>query len=396
MSRMDRLATRILYVEGNVDGTIGGSYYSLFYLVAGLDRTRYEPIVVFATDNSLVPRFNAAGVRTIVRRPPLPTVMQGAVGRIIAKAANFIRGWIIEPARLAALLRRERIALVHLNNSIVRNHSWMVAARFARIPCITHERGINPRFPYRARRLARQLAAIVCISRAVHDNFVANRLGKLRLVTIHNGLDPAEMRVTRSSTEIRAELGIAAQARVIGIVGNIKPWKGQEVVIRAIARLRNRFPDLVCLLIGDTSPDDSAYRVKILQQIADLGLSGRVLVTGFRRDVANYVAVLEVLVHASVNPEPFGRVLLEGMALHKPLIASNGGAVAEIVVDGETGLLFTPGDPESLAHRLLELLGDAERLKRMGQAGYQRMAAEFTIAHNVRTTQALYERVLAP
>lgn len=395
MPGMDRPATRILYVEGNVDGTIGGSYYSLFYLVAGLDRGRFEPIVVFATDNSLVPRFNAAGVRTMIRRPPQPTVMRSAIGGIIAKAANFIRGWMLEPARLAALLRSERIALVHLNNSIVRNHSWMVAARLARIPCITHERGINPRFPFRARLLARRLAAVVCISRAVHDNFVANGLASLRLVTIHNGLDPAEMRVTRSTAEIRAELGISAQARVIGIVGNIKPWKGQEVVIRAIARLRDRFPDLVCLLIGDTSPDDSAYRAQILGQIADAGLAGRVLVTGFRRDVANYIAALEILVHASVNPEPFGRVLLEGMALHKPLVASNGGAVPEIVVDGGTGLLFTPGDSESLAARLLVLLEDAERLERMGNAGYQRMSSEFTIAHNVRTTQELYDEVLA-
>jgi glycosyltransferase involved in cell wall biosynthesis len=154
------------------------------------------------------------------------------------------------------------------------------------------------------------------------------------------------------------------------------------VVIRAIGILRDRFPDLVCLLIGDTSPDDSAYRVQILQQIADAGLAGRVLVTGFRPDVANYIAASEILVHASVNPEPFGRVLLEGMALHKPLVASNGGAVPEIVVDGETGLLFTPGDPESLAGRLQELLEDSARLERMGQAGYLRMSGEFTIAQN--------------
>lgn len=107
------------------------------------------------------------------------------------------------------------------------------------------------------------------------------------------------------------------------------------------------------------------------------------------------MAALEVLVHAPVNPEPFGRVLLEGMALRKPLVASNGGAVPEIAVDGEIGLLFTPGDSESLAERLLELLGDRERLERMGQAGFRRLSGEFTIAHNLRTTQKLFDTVLA-
>ena len=392
---MTTKARRVLYVEGNVDGTVGGSYFSLFYLVSNLDRSRYEPIVVFAADTPLLPKFHAAGVRTMIR--PLPTAarLPGAGGRLIAKGVNFWRGMVAEPLRLAALLRRERIDLVHLNNSIVRNHSWMVGAMLAGVPCVTHERGINERFPMRARLLARRLKAVVCISAAVRDNFVARGLGGLRLVTIHNGLDPASMQVTRSVEDVRAELGVGLEQRLVGMIGNIKQWKGQGVVIRAIGLLRDEFPTLTCVLVGDSSPSDAAYRQEIDGLIDELGLRDRILITGYRTDVANYVAALDVQIHASVAPEPFGRVLLEGMALSKPLVASGGGAVPEIVVDGQTGLLFEPGNPAALASALRSLLAEPARAEAMGRAGRERLEAEFSIRHNVRETQAMYDRAIA-
>jgi glycosyltransferase involved in cell wall biosynthesis len=292
------------------------------------------------------------------------------------------------------LLRRERIDLVHLNNSIVRNHPWMIAARLAGVPCITHERGINEKFLARDRWLARRLNGVVCISAAVRDNFTARGLGHLSLVTIHNGLDPDSMRPTRSVADIRRELGVDTRQRMVGIIGNIKPWKGQEVVIRALGLLRAEFPDLVCVLIGDTSPGDAAYRERILTLIDQMGLRGRVLITGYRTDVANYAAALEVQIHASIAPEPFGRVLLEGMALAKPLVASGGGAVPEIVVDGQTGLLFEPGNPVALAGALRSLLNDPIRAAAMGSAGFQRLMAEFSMSRNIDQIQALYDRMI--
>lgn len=388
-------SVRILYVEGNVDGTVGGSFFSLLFLVSGLDRSRYEPIVVFAADNALRPRFHDAGITTLVHPTPRPVTLKGPLGRLIAKGANFLRGWVVEPFRLARLLRRERIQLLHLNNSITRNHTWTLGALLARIPRITHERGINERYKPRDLLLGRRMQSIICISAAVRDNFPARGVHGLPLVTIHNGLDPAQMRVTRDPAQIRAELGVSAGARLVGIVGNIKPWKGQEVVIRAMAKLRDEHPDVVCLLIGDTSPDDMAYRERMHALISELGLDQRVLITGFKQDIANYVNALAIQIHASVAPEPFGRVLLEAMALEKPLVASGDGAVPEILVDGVTGYLFPPNDADALAARLRELLADPAAVAAMGRAGRQRLEAEFSITRNVAETQRLYERLLA-
>jgi glycosyltransferase involved in cell wall biosynthesis len=385
---------RVLYVEGNLDGTIGGSYFSLLYLVSGLDRARFEPLVVFAADTPLRPRFEAADIRTLLR-PMTPGIrLTGLVGGMVSRGINLYRGWVRDSLSLAALLRRERIDLVHLNNTVTGNHPWMIGARLAGIPCITHERGINVQFSTRTRLLARSLKAVVCISSAVRDNLLARGFHYSPLVTIHNGLDPDLMHVTRRASEIRAEIGIGRDVRLIGMVGNIKSWKGQEVVIRAMAILRDEFPNVVCLLIGHTSPSDAAYRDYVASLIESQGLLGRVIITGHRVDIANYVAALEIQIHASIEPEPFGRVLLEGMALQKPLVASGSGAVPEIVVDGQTGLLFEPGRPEALATALRQLLNDPARAAAMGAAGRERLVAEFSVQHNIRETQALYDSLL--
>ena len=162
-----------------------------------------------------------------------------------------------------------------------------------------------------------------------------------------------------------------------------------------MSRLRDEHRDVVCLLIGDTSPDDMAYRERMHALIAELGLGQRVLITGFKQDIANYVNALAIQIHASVAPEPFGRVLLEAMALEKPLVASGDGAVPEILVDGVTGFLFPPNDPDALAARLRELLVDPALVASMGRAGRQRLETEFSITRNVAETQRLYERLLA-
>ena len=391
----DKAKWRVLYVEGNADSTIGGSYFSLLFLVAGLDQTRFTPLVVFAKENSLIPRFHATGARTLI----VPAVMRarasGPLGRLLAQARFLYRLYVVQPRRLARILRSERIDLVHLNNSIRHNHAWMLAARLAGVPCITHERGLKKRgFKTSDRRLARNLDAVICISSAVHENLVASGLGDLPIVTIFNGLDPAQMQSTRAAAQVRAEIGVAPDAPLIGIVGNIKPWKGQEIVIRAMALLREEFPDLACVMIGDTSPSAAAYREQMAALTRELGIASRVHITGFRSDVANYINALDIQVHASVHPEPFGRVLLEGMALSKPLVASNGGGVPEIVVHEHTGLLFEPGNPTALAAALRTLLADRPRAAAMGAAGRARLLAEFSIRRNLELTQALYERLL--
>lgn len=389
-----------MLVELNLDGTIGGSYFSLLYLVSGLNKKLYKPIVAFESPNTLVSRFNSVGIDTRVMTPRIPMRAQSSWVRPLVRAFNFLNAKMHSRKvvrRCLRLLHEENIGLLHLNNSVSSGLEWMKAAKKLGIPCITHERGLGKYFPRYSYQYGPQLAAVICISHAVRQNLITHRLGHLPIQVIYNGLDPDEMKITKAVDIIRGEYGIESTKYLIGMIGNIQQWKGQDVLIKAMSSLIKDFPELVCMLVGDISPHDPsdiAYHQDLKELIKLHKLEKHILMTGFRVDIANHVNAFEILVHASVTPEPFGRVLLEGMALHKPIVASRAGGVEEIVNDGESGLLFEPGDHMDLADKLRRLLNsDSQRLE-IGEAGFLRLKSHFGIAKNVTMTESVYRSIL--
>lgn len=398
------LRKRILYCEGNTDSSVGGSHFSLFYLVEALDKSRYDPVVVFHRENRLIPMYREAGLDTrvfTIRQPfrfpakalNIP-VLKGLL-RLLQAMANLWRMVLIPAIRCALYLRANRIDLVHLNNTIIRNHHWMLGATLAGAKCISHERGINERISRFSHLMTKRLAGIICISRAVRDNLVREGIDEDKLVVVHNALEVSRVLIKADPLEIRRRHRIDPASLVIGMVGNIKEWKGQDVVIRATARLRERWPGLRCLLVGDTALEDKYFEDRIRILVNELGVDANIIFTGYQASVADYMNAMDVVIHASITPEPFGRVLLEAMALKKPLIGANAGAVPEIIQHGETGMLSSPGDDQMLARYIEELLQNPSHARAMGEKGYQRLIQEFGIKSNVLGTQALYERIFS-
>lgn len=386
-----------------MDNSVGGSHFSLFYLVESLDKARYEPLIVFHRENRLIPMYQQAGLET--RIFPYRSALRLAPGlkrlpgfgrmlQLVLNILNIFRMIVLPGLRCARYVKKNRIDLVHLNNTIVRNHHWMLGARLAGVPCISHERGINENISQISRVFARHLAAIVCISVSVRDNLQVQGIGDGKLVIVHNGLDPKKVQAKVGSAEIKKKYAIAATSPVVGIVGNIKEWKGQDVVVRAVMRLRDRWPDIRCFLVGDTDVERD-YEEKLRILIRENGLQDNILFTGYQSNVADFLNVMDIVIHASVLPEPFGRVLLEGMAMRKPIIGARGGAVPEIVQEGVTGFMFTPGDDADLARCMALLLEDKEHARTLGENGYQRAAQEFGIERNVQKTEALYARLFS-
>lgn len=397
---------KIIYCEGNVDGTIGGSYFSLLFLVSGLNRQKYEPVVVFRREHVLMEKFRDAGIEvTVLPSPvaiPLEVLDQGLtslpfVRDLTAKVRpgiNFLKLFWWDAIKLAWWLHRSGADLVHLNNSVTRTHSWMLAAQVLRIPCITHERGMNVTYSRIARFFAPRLARIICISEAVRDNLIAHDLPQGNLTVIHNGIDPNLYTPLRSVDEVKEELGIDPSVPVVGIVGNLRTWKGQDVVVRAVGRLIRRYPTLKCVFVGASTDRDQAFVDHLRQLALDHSIGERLIFTGYQKQVADYMNVMDIVIHASVDPEPFGRVLIEAMALGKPVIGSRAGAVPEILNEPDCGLTFPPGDDASLADCIDLLLAQDGTRVTMGEAGRRRVREDFAIERNVRDTERIYVDVL--
>jgi glycosyltransferase involved in cell wall biosynthesis len=160
-----------------------------------------------------------------------------------------------------------------------------------------------------------------------------------------------------------------------------------------MAQLRDRHPELRCLIVGGVHRQGAAYAERMQQRIVDERLEGRVILTG-AADVAARLDAMDVAIHSSTNPEPFGRVLIEAMALARPLVAPREGGPLEIVVDGETGILVAPRDAAALAGALDRLVADPVLRRRMGAAGRARVDAVFDIRQHVRTIEGIFDEML--
>ncbi len=398
---------RILYCESNTVGTIGGSHYCLLNLIEHLDRSRYEPVTLFYQDHKLMPRF-AAVSQAVVRPPHAPWRIADAPDSfwrrhpvmalpltLPRRAVNFgkLASLVREEARW---LRDQRIALVHLNNSITRHHDWMLAALVSGVPCITHERGLNARYTRLDRMFGRRLNLIIPMSRWIQDHMVERGVAPDNIRVLYDGLEPGRLKATRDPAQMRREWNVGPDQPVIGIVGNVRVWKGQEVVVKALVEVTRRRPDVVCFFVGAATADDKPYEEHLNAIIRDAGIEANVRFTGYQSQVPDFINMMAIVIHASIDPEPFGMVVLEGMAMRKPVVGAGAGGVIEMVVEGVTGHTFPPGDSGVLAARLLDLLDDPAKARAMGEAGYQRVVKDFPLDRYASDVQACYDDILGP
>jgi glycosyltransferase involved in cell wall biosynthesis len=387
---------RLLFVEASVGGVLGGSLTGILHLVRHLDRARFAPEVVLYEDKpAVVAGLVAAGVPVhVLPGLPVPTPdgRRGVLGRALVRASDLV-GVIGPRARaLGALLRERRPALVYLANGVTANLDGVVAAARAGLPMICHEKGYRRVGPVE-RLAARRVDVCIGMTDDLVHHFQRLGMRPKRWVTIYDGIDCREF-APGGGAAVRAELGIPADAPVVGIVGHLQEWKGQRLVVEAVARVRHAHPELRCLVVGGVHRNGQQYADELRARIGQPDLAGHVTLTGERTDVAACLDAMDIAVRASIKPEPFGRVMIEAMALGRPVIAPREGGPLAIVVDGETGLLVTPRDVDALTTALGALVADPVRRRAMGRAARARVDAVFDIRHHVRAVEDLCDEVL--
>lgn len=404
---------RILFVD--LAPSPGGSVVSLAHLLSGLDRDRFVPVAVLSIHNPGVELFEALGVEVIrlpgYRQgtpefaPPVQRLRTGRVGKWVQGRGVLLRAWragglalrlvgrvLPEAWRIARAVRATRADLLHLNNIVALNRAGILAARWTGRPCLCHIRGLNPLEPV-DRWLVRWVDRFIFISEAVRRSQEAAGI-PLAGEVVYNAVDLRAFHPPVDPESLRREFGFPPGARVFGMVGRLEPWKGHRVFLQALASLRQGHPEACGLIVGEAETNSPAYPGE-LQALADsLGLGKAVAFAGYRPDALRLMTGMEAVVHCSVEPEPFGRVLIEGMAAGRPVIGSAAGAVPEIIEDGVNGLLTPQGDAEALARAMARILEEPAAARAWAEAGRQMVLARFTLERHVAAIQRIYEDIL--
>jgi glycosyltransferase involved in cell wall biosynthesis len=370
-------------------GVLGGAELSMLDLVSALG------------DDVFVRLFADGPFRdALVRRGVDVRVMpMGALGAVKKK------NWLPSPAALAAAWRlsgevaREAAAarLLYANSQ----KAFIVAAlagRRAGQPVVWHLRDLlgRPHFSaantqgavWLANRVAKR---VIANSQATADAFVAAGGERRTVRVVHNGISPAPFDAVteRAAHAMRADLSPGAGC-VLAVFGRLHAWKGQQTAIDALAQLP---AECHLWIVGAPLFGEQAFEASLRAQAERLGVSGRVRFLGFRDDIPALMRAADVIVHASTLPEPFGRVVVEGMLARKPVIATDAGGVREIVRNDETGVLVPLGDAAAIARAVTALRADPSRAERIAAAGAARARAAFSVEAMVRGVRAVFDEV---
>jgi glycosyltransferase involved in cell wall biosynthesis len=390
----DQAPATVLFIHSSDD--LYGSDHVLLQIVRGLDPTLYKPLVVLPTDMEHVGLLSRELRRYGVEYVHLPiAIMRRRYMRPLSLPAflgRVVKGTLI----LGRLIKARQVKLIYgFTFAVV---AAPAVAAWSGVPLITHAHEIMRR-PSWLRKLlnalyVRRSKAVLCISEAVRLNILQDEpRSARRLPVIHNGLARRDV-PEKSVAAWRTDLGVPLEMPLAGMAGRVSQWKGQEILLRAAAILVQRAVPCHFLSIGGVFDGDESYRSKLNNLMVELGMREHFTMVDFRPDARYALAALDIFILPSIEPEPFGMVILEAMAAGRPVVASKHGGPLEIVLDGTTGLLVAPSDPEALANAIQELLQDAALRDRMGQAGAQRLDAEFSIDSQLRAIQSVFSSVL--
>jgi glycosyltransferase involved in cell wall biosynthesis len=356
-------------------------------MAAGLDRSRYTPLVVLPDEGELATDLREAGVEVLVR--PLAVVRRAlltprGLAAIAGAAAR-------DAAALRQLVRARHIDLIHSNTSVVLGGA--AAAVAGRIPHLWHVREIYAGSDFdRAwpafRTMLLSATALPCVSRATATQFGASRRARV----VPDGLAIEPRRAPRA--EARAALGLPEGAPVIAVLGRISGWKGQDVLVRALAEPELSARGALALIAGAAWPGAEERTVAVRVLARSLGVDHRVRFVGFRDDVENVYGAADVVAVPSTAPDPLPGAAIEAAAAGCAVVASAHGGLPEIIRDGQTGRLVTPGDPGALARAAATLLDDPGARARLGAAAAADVRERFAPSRLLAAIQALYDEVL--
>lgn len=373
----------VLYV--NHTNLMGGAEKSLMRLLESLDRQNVRPLLAAPRGSALK---DAAAALDI---PLLPVPLQ-PLHRTLNPFSLVAQGWTLGRAsrRLRALAKQTEANLVHCNSLV----AMLAAQPLARdLPVVWHARDLRaPRGPVATAAAAATM--IVAVSRAVADHVLqAVPEAADKLVMVYNGITPQDVMVGRSRDEIRRDWRLPPGVPLVGCVAQLVPWKRQDLFVRAGARLIAHLPDVRLLIVGSDLHGANARYVQELRRLAvHLGISERVIWAGQRPDIADVMAALDVLVHPATQ-EPFGRVVLEALALGVPVVAADAAGPAEIIEHRQSGLLVPPGDADGLFQATRRVLTDADLAERLRTGGLRR-ARKFLARDTAALMVELYRQLL--
>lgn len=402
------LPKKILYVENGIG--YGGAIICLRHLLRNLDRTRFKPMVVTGRSGPQyqeiaseaewkhIPDRHIDIVGAHRKIDPIrwidkPPGLRFVVNQLLARAddlINFLPFFI----HLLWTALRFKPDLIHANNEPLCNRAALLVGKLLKTPTLCHVRGDQD--GSRLMKWAFKLPThFIAVSRWVADSIhVKMGIPHKQISTIYDGLEMPDLDRQADGKSFRRVAAINDDDFAVGLVGMLIPWKGQEIFLEAAKLLQDEIPKLKMVCIGGTPDDFIPYEHKLRNQVRDIGLENTVIFSGHYADMPTVYNGLDIVVSASTSPEPLGVVVVEAMAMSRPVIAPDHGGAVEIIENHETGRLFKARCATGLAEAIADLYWSKEKRRTLGEAARNHVLSTFSAHTNAMNVQNIYTTLL--
>lgn len=378
--------TKILYVSNRT--SFSGGEVVLLRLLA--NNSSITPIVI-TPPGELASRLKDLHIKTYI----LNEIRQLDRARNKFWPAIALKNLILGQLKVISILIKERPDLVHANALGAALYSAFPAALCA-VRFIWTSHNIY-HLPSSNTLLARFLShfsqKIIAVSQAVANNLISSGVSPTKIAVIYNGLGSSMFETLPKSNLLHQKFHLGTSAHLIALVAPLSPWKGADLLIDAAAQLKKENLNFAVLLIGNE--EDSRYAKKLHARVAELKLTNHVIFTGFLKNIADLYQEIDILVNASIEPEPLGTTIYEAQARGCLVVCANIGGTSEIVTDGQTGFLFSPGSSKELSDKLSFVLKNLSKLDHIRQKARHQARQKFSLEFMVRSYNDVYRSVLS-
>lgn len=375
--------TGILYV--NHVSRIAGAERGLLDLVCNLDRNEFDPFAA-VPEGRLSSKLESAGIPTKhieMRR------FRKTINPIIL--FDYFINWRRAVKRLERVISEQSVALVHTNSNVAQIYAGPAASRCG-VPCVWHCRDLVNLGPF-YKWMAKHSRKVIAISGTVQTHLEKNGVDSHRIKVIYNAVDTQKFKPLGRREDVRRKMGIESSASVVAMIGQMVPWKNHSVFLDCAYRVLAEMPDAVFVVVGsDVFGENSAYEKQIKER-ARVRFGNKMVFTGYREDIDEVLEGVDVVVHPA-SREPFGRSIIEAMAMQIPVVAVDSCGPAEIIENGKSGILVPEGDLDAMVYAVLKLLKNKAAAFEMGQHALARVESGFSMKDFAANVKSVYMELL--
>jgi len=364
-----------------------------------LNRNDYEPWVAFAKDsqNSLISKLinenckivrlgmqlNIKNSNVSLKIGVVNKSLFGRIKHFISIIRKIIFREIPRILSLIIIIKKNKIDLIHANNQLRSNWYAIWGGFISGVPVVLHERMIA-KYGIIDRLTSKLVSKTISMSKIITKN-ILSQMKNDNIITIYEGVEvPKKNNYLFNSKDVK-----------ILFPGRIEKWKGQDILLKSIPKIKEKYPNIKFLFAGDASTiSGKKYKEELIHLTKKLNIYDSVEFLGHIDDINALYREINIVVHCSIEPEPFGFIIIEAMSYGCAVISTTHGAPLEIIDNGKTGILVEPGNSIALCNAIISLIDNHDKLKEISTAAYQSVKQSFNVKKSTKDIEKIYNSLL--